>query len=45
MSDKDELARLRGEVAALKDILVATIRSARGSTRGGVSSSPVGPVT
>lgn len=29
MSDEDELARLRGEIAALCDILVATIRSAR----------------
>ena len=30
MSDNDELARLRGEIAALKDVLVATIRRARG---------------
>ena len=29
MSDKDELARLRGEIAALSDALVAAIRSAR----------------
>ena len=31
MSDKDELARLRGEIAALRDVLIATIRTARGS--------------
>ena len=30
MSESDELVRLRGEIAALKDVLIIAIRGARG---------------
>ena len=38
MSEKDELARLRGEMAALKDALIATIKAAQKGDRIDVTS-------